>query len=76
MKIWSLWLDKTGILLSCSCVSTIVWQHHFDFNEASGEKAWWEPHKNVVCCYEQILGAELHKTDGSCTATYLQSYKP
>ena len=31
-------------------------------NETPGEKAWWELHKNAMCCFEQILGEGSHKT--------------
>ena len=27
---------------------TIVWLHHLDFNETSGEKARWELHKDAA----------------------------
>ena len=28
---------------------------HMDTNKIQGEKARWELHKNVMCCFEQIL---------------------
>ena len=43
------------ILSSCNCVSTTVCLHQIDFNQAFGEKAGWEIHKNVTYCFEQIL---------------------
>ena len=52
---------KMGILPGCSCVSTIVWLHHLDFNEIPEEKARWERNKYTVCCFEQILEAAPHK---------------
>ena len=49
-------------LPSCGCVSTTVWMHHLYSNETHGEKVTWELHKNVMCCFEQILEAASHKT--------------
>ena len=50
-------------------VSTTVWMH-----QTHGEKVRWKLHKNVCCCFEQIL--ETTKTpNNSCTATYLPFYK-
>ena len=54
MEIWS--------LLSCSRVCTTVWLHHMDSNQTLGEKVRWEPRKDTVCCFEQILEAAPHKT--------------
>ena len=45
--------------------------HHLNTNEAHGEKARCELHKNAMCCFEQILEAKPHKR-----ATYLLSHKP
>ena len=50
------------ILPSCSYVSTIVWLHNLNSNEASGEKARLELHNNTACYFEQILEAATHKT--------------
>ena len=50
-----------GIIPSCSHVSTAVWLHQLDFNEALREKGRWELHKNIACCLEQILEAAPHK---------------
>ena len=36
--------------------------HHHYANETHKEKAIWELHKNVMCCFEQILEATPHKT--------------
>ena len=47
----------TGILPSCSLVSTIIWLHNQDSTDSLGEKDRWELHKNAVCCFEQILEA-------------------
>ena len=47
---------------SCSHVSTILWLPHMDFNKALRQKVRWELHKDVVCCFEQILEAAPHKT--------------
>ena len=52
-----------GILLSVSCVSTTVWLHHLDFNEALPKKARWELHKEAVSCLGQILEAAPFKTE-------------
>ena len=46
--------------LFCCHVSTAVWMYHLDSNEMHGGKARWEPHKNVMCCFEQFL--EKHST--------------
>ena len=59
IKIWSLWLNKTGILTSCSCVSTTVWKHHLYFNKTLGGG---ELYMNSVCFFEQILEAVPYKT--------------
>ena len=40
-----------------------------------GEKAWWEPHKNAMYCFERILEAASHQ-NSSCTTTCLSSHKP
>ena len=53
MEIWSRWWNKTEILPSSSRVSTIVWLHYFDFNEALGEK--------VRLGYKSMLRAILNK---------------
>ena len=37
-----LWQNKSGIILSCSRVSTTVWSHDLEFNETVGGKARWE----------------------------------
>ena len=50
-----------GTLPSCSCVSTIVWQHHLNFNEVTVEKAKWKQHKDAMWCFEEILEAILIK---------------
>ena len=62
MGIWSLKLNKIGILLSYNCVSTIVWLHHLDSNEIHGEKTNSKLHKDTSCCFEQILEAASYKT--------------
>ena len=33
-----------------------------NFGEITGEKARWELHKDVACCFEQILEAAAYKT--------------
>ena len=38
-------------------MSTAVWLHHFDPNEAPR----WELHKNVACSLEQVVETALHK---------------
>ena len=35
--------------------------HHMDFNEAPGEKAWWELHKDAACRFEHIPEAAPYK---------------
>ena len=35
--------------------------HTMDGNEAHGEKAIWELHKNVTCCLSKLLEATLHR---------------
>ena len=50
------------ILPLCRSVSFIALLHHLEFNEAFGEKATCEPHKDVGCFFEQILEAELQNT--------------
>ena len=35
--------------------------HHMDSNKTHRQKVRLELHKNVTCCYEQILEATLHK---------------
>ena len=45
-----------------SCVRTIVWLHHFDFNKTHGDKARWKLFKNAECCFKQFLEATYHKT--------------
>ena len=42
------------ILPNCSHINTVVWLHHFNFNEVFGEKARWEQHKDAVSCFEQV----------------------
>ena len=54
--------NKTGILLTCNCVSTFVWLHHLDSYESIGEKTSWKPLKTAVCCFKQILEASPYKT--------------
>ena len=44
-------------------------------NEAYEEKAKWEPQKNTISYFDQILESESRK-NSACTATYLPSYKP
>ena len=49
---------KRELLPSCNHVSAIVWLHPWDFNDMAREKAKWKQHKDVMCCFEQILEAE------------------
>ena len=60
--------EITGILPSCSCVSTTVWVCHF--NKTLGVKAKWELYKDTACCFEQILEAAPHKTATVQPITY------
>ena len=68
-----LWCDICSCKFSrfsrCGYVSTIVWLHHMEFNEALGEKARHELYKNAMCCFEQTLGATTHKTAAQCPFT-------
>ena len=52
------------ILPGCSHVGTTVWLNNKDFNKSLSKKknARWELHKNVACCFEQILEATPEKT--------------
>ena len=50
------------ILPRYSHVSTIVWLHQPDFNEALEEKARWELHKDATRCFEKILEVTPEKT--------------
>ena len=43
--------DKMWFLLNCGFVSTYLWI----LIKTCGEKATWELHKNVTCCFKQIL---------------------
>ena len=47
------------ILLSCYCVSDIVWLHHLDFIEMLEEVKLL---KNATYCFLQILEVESNKT--------------
>ena len=68
--------DKTkGFLPSCDCVSPAVRMHHLSTNKMDEEKAWWEVHKNAICCFGQTLEATSYKKS-FCTATYLPSHTP
>ena len=49
-------------LPSYSCVSTIVWWHHLNFYETSGEKARFELPKDAARCFEQILVVARYNT--------------
>ena len=53
-KLTTIWtsdlINKTGILPSCSLVSTTVRLHHF--NETPKEKARWELQKDVAYCFD------------------------
>ena len=62
-----------GILPSGSCVSIIVWLHHVNFNKALKEKDRWELHKDVQCCFEQILEAAPHKAAATCLSSHKSS---
>ena len=50
------------ILPSSSHISTNVWLHHSNFNKILQEKARWEIHKDIACCFEQKLEAAPYKT--------------
>ena len=45
-------MNKTGILLSCSRVSTSVWLHLLDYSENFGEIARWDLHKDAACGFK------------------------
>ena len=62
IEVWSIWLNKTGFLLSYGCVNTTVWMHHVDTNQKHREKARWEIYKNAVCSFKRILVVTPHKT--------------
>ena len=51
-----------GILPSCNHVRAILWLHRLDFNETHREKASWQLHKDVACCFGQILEVSPYKT--------------
>ena len=75
MEMWSLWLNKTGILLCSTRVSPIVWLHHLDFNESPGEKAGRELLKDAVCGFKQILEVTPDKTTAvQPLTTHLTNY--
>ena len=40
--------------------STILWLHQLGSNKTLGEKAWWQQHKDTVCCFEQIVEVTPH----------------
>ena len=62
-----------GILPRCSYVSATIWLHHFDYNEALGEKKLHVNNKkNAVWCFELVLETAPNR---SCTASYLWSHK-
>ena len=56
------YLISQSTLPACNLVSNAVWLHHLDLNEMPGEKVRWELHKDIVCCFWQILEAEPYKT--------------
>ena len=47
---------------SNSPVTTIVWLHFMDFNEAPKNKLNGKLYNNAECCFEQILDPALLKT--------------
>ena len=51
-----------GILPSYNCVNTTVSLYHLDFNEILEEKARGQLHKDVGCCFKQILEATPYKS--------------
>ena len=40
-----------------------------DADQAYGEKAWRQSHKNATDCIEQVQEAASHKADSVCTPT-------
>ena len=50
-------LDKTKFLPSNDRADTAIWMHYMDANKTTGEKAWWQLHKNAVSNTEQVLEA-------------------
>ena len=56
------------ILSSCRCVNTITWQHHLDSSKAKSKQ-----HKDITCCYKQILESVPYK---ATTVWPLASYLP
>ena len=40
-----------------------VWMHYMNANKTHGEKARWELHKNVMCCFPQILCSTGYSLD-------------
>ena len=60
-EIWYIWLNKTRILPSCICASTIAWLHHFDSYEMPREKAIEELKKDAVSVFEHILEGVSYK---------------
>ena len=56
-----IWQNKTGFLLSNSCINTTTWMHHINTNKMHWKKAKWKWYKKVTCCFEQILEETAHK---------------
>ena len=52
---------KRSFFPSSGRVDTAVWMHDMDTNEADGEEARWQLHKNVASNIKQVLEATLHK---------------
>ena len=50
-----------GFLPSCGCVGTTAWMYHLDSREMHEEKVRGEQHKNITCCFEQILETAPYK---------------
>ena len=68
MEICSLCLNKIEIP-SCTYASTIILEHHLDFNKTSREKVKWKLHSDPACCFEQILEVATYKKTAAWSLT-------
>ena len=49
--------------------------HRMDADKASGDKAWWQLHKNATNCIEHILEVTSNKTPAvRPSTTYLENH--
>ena len=70
IEIWSLRWNKKRCLPSCGHVRSKVPMHHMNVNKKHREKARWELHEDVRCCFDKIQQATTNKPAGEQPLTY------